>query len=117
MRVLVCGGREYDDEERVFSILDAFHRDCGPIAAIIHGGAAGADLLGHKWAIRNLPVLSVKFSANWKKHGKRAGPIRNQLMLDVGKPDHVIAFPGGRGTADMILRAKAAGIPVREVIQ
>lgn len=46
-------------------------------------------------------------------NGKAAGPIRNQRMLDEGKPDLVVAFPGGRGTADMVRRAKAAGVPVR----
>jgi acyl-CoA synthetase (NDP forming) len=57
----------------------------------------------------------TSFPANWKKHGKSAGPIRNQLMLDVGKPDLVIAFPGGSGTADMIRRARKAGVPVKEI--
>jgi hypothetical protein len=47
--------------------------------------------------------------------GKAAGPIRNQRMIDEGKPDLVIAFPGGRGTADMVSRAKKAGIPVQEI--
>jgi hypothetical protein len=55
------------------------------------------------------------FPANWKKHGRAAGPMRNQQMLDEGKPDLVIAFPGGSGTADMVRRAKAAGVPVETV--
>jgi hypothetical protein len=53
------------------------------------------------------------YVAQWKKHGRAAGPIRNQRMLDKGKPDLVVAFPGGRGTADMIRRAERAGVPVR----
>ena len=36
-------------------------------------------------------------------------------MLDEGKPDLVIAFPGGKGTADMARRAREAGIEVIEV--
>lgn len=47
--------------------------------------------------------------------GKAAGPIRNQRMLDDGKPDRVLAFPGGRGTANMVKLAKAAGVPVHEI--
>jgi len=35
-------------------------------------------------------------------------------MADAGA-DLCIAFPGGRGTADMVRRARAAGIPVRSV--
>jgi hypothetical protein len=57
------------------------------------------------------------YVAQWKKHGRAAGPIRNQRMLDEGKPDLVVAFPGGRGTADMIRRAERAGVPVQQVQQ
>ena len=47
---------------------------------------------------------------DWKKYGKKAGPLRNQQMLEEGKPDLVVAFPGGNGTADMVRRAKKANI-------
>lgn len=50
-----------------------------------------------------------------QKYGKSAGPIRNQTMLDDGKPDLVLAFPGGRGTADMVAKAEKHGIPVRRI--
>jgi hypothetical protein len=81
---------------------------------IIHGGAAGADwCAGAVAELRDIPQ-SV-FKADWKAHGRAAGPIRNQQMLDQGKPDLVLAFPGGRGTADMVRRAKAAGVEVREI--
>jgi hypothetical protein len=56
-----------------------------------------------------------RFPADWDTHGRAAGPIRNQRMLDVGKPDFVIAFPGGHGTANMVRKAKAAGVQVLEV--
>jgi UDP-N-acetylmuramoylalanine-D-glutamate ligase len=55
------------------------------------------------------------YPADWKLHGKSAGHIRNQQMLDESKPDIVIAFPGGRGTANMIKRAKKAGVEVFQV--
>jgi hypothetical protein len=55
-------------------------------------------------------------SPDWKTHGKAGGPIRNQMMLDDYKPQVVIAFPGGSGTADMVRRAHATqGIDVIEV--
>ncbi len=50
--------------------------------------------------------------AEWSKYGRRAGPIRNKQMLDVGKPHLVVAFPGGAGTANMVKQAKAAGVPI-----
>ena len=57
----------------------------------------------------------LAFPAEWKKHGKAAGPIRNRKMLQDGKPDLVLAFPGGRGTANMVELATDAGIRVMHV--
>lgn len=111
LRVLVCGGRDYADAQNVAKTLATY-----PIGALIQGGAAGADRLAKLWAMKHNVPLS-EFKADWLKNGKAAGPIRNQRMLDEGKPDLVIAFPGGRGTADMVRRAKAAGIRVIEVQQ
>lgn len=109
MRVLVCGGRDYAYYTTVASVL----REIKP-TVIIHGGARGADYLASVWAVtHNIP--EHPYPADWNKHGKAAGPIRNQQMLDEGQPDLVIAFPGGRGTADMVKRAKKAGITVREL--
>lgn len=54
----------------------------------------------------------MAFPANWKKFGKAAGPLRNVKMIEEGKPDVVIAFPGGHGTANMVALAEASGIPV-----
>ncbi|GAA0730053.1 DUF2493 domain-containing protein [Sphingomonas japonica] len=109
-RVLVCGGRDFNDSERVAEILDSLTR---PVV-IIDGGATGADHEARMWATRNrLPVETYR--AHWKDHGRAAGPIRNQRMIDEGKPSIVIAFPGGRGTADMVRRAERAGVAVIEV--
>jgi len=49
---------------------------------------------------------------NWKTHGKKAGILRNIYMLENSKPDTVLAFPGGKGTAHMIKISKAAGVSV-----
>lgn len=72
------------------------------------------DRLAHDWALA-VKVKGATYCANWTRDGKAAGPIRNQRMIDEGKPDLVVAFPGGRGTADMVRRAKAAGVKVMEV--
>jgi len=113
LRVLVCGGRNFHDFKLMAAELDRIHRSDG-IALVISGAARGADTLAESWAAL-FGVGLVRFPADWARHGKAAGPIRNQQMLDEGKPDLVVAFPGGAGTADMVRRAKAAGVPVNEV--
>ncbi|RTM07422.1 MAG: DUF2493 domain-containing protein [Hyphomicrobiales bacterium] len=114
MRVLVCGGRDYTDERRVFSALQALQEQYGPFTHVIEGGASGADRLGFRWAHSN-GISTLTFRANWKAHGRAAGPIRNQKMLDDGKPGLVVAFPGGKGTEDMVSRAGNAGVRVVRV--
>lgn len=107
-RVLVCGGRDFKDWQLLYSVLDALRPK--PIR-IIHGCARGADSLAGAWArVRGVSVH--EFPAQWKERGPVAGPMRNQEMLERGEPDLVIAFPGGRGTADMVRRAEGAGVPV-----
>jgi hypothetical protein len=111
MRVLVCGGRDYEDRAALFAVMDGLREE---ISAVITGGAGGADRLAHIWACRN-DAKPEKYMAEWDRYGRAAGPIRNQRMIDEGKPDLVVAFPGGRGTSDMVRRATAAGIPVRAI--
>lgn len=60
-------------------------------------------------------IPCLNYPANWSKYKKKAGPIRNQQMLDEGKPDLVVAFSGGTGTADMVHRAKVANVKVIEI--
>lgn len=110
MRVLVCGGRDYSDRQTVFDYLDGLHL-LHTITLLIHGGARGADWLAGQWGQdRSVPV--TVFAADWFNHGKAAGPLRNAKMLAEGKPDLVVAFPGGRGTTDMVRKANAAGVRV-----
>jgi hypothetical protein len=113
-RVLVCGGRDFDDTESMRDTLGRLHGPFRQITAIIHGCAHGADTMAGAFA-RFAGIDEVRFPADWRVHGKAAGPRRNQQMLDEGKPDLVVAFPGGKGTADMVRRAKAAGVKVIEV--
>lgn len=109
LRVLVCGGRDYANKAAVWRELDV-----RGVGLVIQGDAQGADALARRWADTfGVPCLS--FPAAWFFHGKRAGPIRNAWMLQFGRPDLVLAFPGGRGTADMVKQARAAGVRVVEV--
>lgn len=81
---------------------------------IMHGDAEGADKIGGSVA-EKLGFKVVAVAADWHKFGKRAGPIRNQKMLNE-KPDLCLAFhvdiKNSRGTRDMVERCQQAGIPV-----
>lgn len=114
MIVLVCGGRDFSNRTRLFGTLDAVHAK-HEITLLVHGSARGADLLGEEWAKRRqVPYLGVP--AKWDSLGKAAGFERNGRML-VWKPEVVIAFPGGNGTANMIEQATRAGIRVWEPLK
>jgi len=110
MRVLVCGGRDFTDKRGLELSLDQLHAD-QPITCLIHGWARGAVTLAGEWAWKKgIPVRGIQ--AEWGKYGKAAGGKRNQKMLDEEKPDLVVAFAGGVGTADMVQRAELAGVRV-----
>jgi hypothetical protein len=112
MKVLVCGGRDFNDALTLGSWLGGIHKKQG-IDLLIEGGARGADFMAREFAKwMGIPVRT--FEADRQKHGRAAGPIRNQQMLDEGKPDLVVAFPGGNGTADMVRRARLAGVEIFE---
>lgn len=111
MTILVCGGRTYDDYARVEEVLEEVAGWATSEVTIIHGGARGADTLAARWG-REYDAKVVAVPADWKTHGRDAGPIRNQQMLDEHTPDQVVAFPGGRGTEDMVLRAMRARLNI-----
>lgn len=115
MKVLVCGGRDFDNHTFAWDCLNKAHAK-KPITLVISGGASGADSLAEQWADGNLIHCAV-VKAIWHPFGgsldKGAGPKRNAAMLALS-PDGVIAFPGASGTADMVRRARAAGIKVWE---
>ena len=140
MRILVCGGRDYGEltglkphstlwnkkyaEARhvidsisayvsQFATVDPTDMEQLPDVIIISGMAKGVDSLAVDWAIVHWCNVE-EYPANWKKYGKAAGFIRNKQMLVEGKPDVVLAFPGGRGTASMVALAKEAGVKVIE---
>lgn len=110
LRVLVCGGRSYSNYEAVCEALDTIHVSGRGIHVIIHGNASGADALAERWA-KDRRVKALSFPADWRNEGRRAGPLRNQRMIEQS-PDVVLAFPGGRGTDDMVARAERARILV-----
>lgn len=137
-RILVCGGRKFADlnygerglpewdkamEEYHFVMAtldnltmpnqtDDFDTWLPPNGTVlIQGGARGADSAAHDWAVSRW-VPQEEYPADWGKYGKRAGYIRNVEMLEKGKPDVVVAFPGGKGTAMMEDLASKRGVTV-----
>lgn len=110
MKVLVCGGRDFPSPAQVWTALDALHAEHG-FTALMQGGAPGADRMASEWAATKPEIQRYVCHAEWDKYGKAAGPKRNARMLE-WKPDLVVAFSGGRGTANMIAQAEAAGVTV-----
>ncbi|MBR0741172.1 DUF2493 domain-containing protein [Bradyrhizobium liaoningense] len=110
MHVIVCGGRTFDNYAAVKKYLDMLYAIHG-FTLVIHGRAKGADTCAHRWAGEHgVPV--EMFPAHWRLHGNAAGPIRNKQMLDEGRPQLVVAFPGGDGTRNMMKQAHERGVEV-----
>lgn len=118
LRLIVCGGRDYYDRNRVFATLDRI-RGQKPIGLIVHGACCdkgdktllrGADRWAQEWAQENeVPYLGVP--AKWTELGTGAGPARNGVMAQMGV-NGLVAFPGRNGTANMVTQAEAAGLKV-----
>lgn len=114
MRVLVCGGRKFYNKVLFRYTMNMLHADTS-ITLIVHGGANGADWLAKYWA-ESMHIPSKEYKADWRGgQWRSAGPRRNHFMLNDSKPDIVVAFPGGNGTADMVKKAKKAGVKVIEI--
>lgn len=113
MRILICGSRDFNEVDEILYVFENLSKD----DIIIHGGARGADSIAG-WIAKQRGMEVKEFPAQWKKHGRAAGPIRNQQMINEGKPDKAYAFykdkSKSRGTADMVRRCKKAGIPIHE---
>lgn len=110
--ILICGGRDYSDWDGFCRAMHAVTVDVhGEELRIVHGGASGADAMAARWADEH-GYECVAYYADWGREGRAAGPKRNQRMLDAEHVSLVVAFPGGRGTADMVRRAEAKDIDV-----
>lgn len=114
MRILVTGGRRFNRRVALERALDAIDYDFG-VDLLMCGGASGADWLAIEWAQKR-GILTEVYLADWETHGKSAGPIRNQEMINKGKPDMVVAFPGGAGTKDCVARARRKNIVIAEIV-
>jgi hypothetical protein len=76
----------------------------------------GADWLAIEWALsRQVPFIG--HPAEWKSHGKSAGPMRNERMAMLWTPRIGIAFQGGIGTANMVGILERRGIEVIRITE
>lgn len=108
----VTGGRHLEDREMVYKKLDQL-KAIIDFSLLVHGGATGADQLASDWC-RERGMTEVRYKADWDAYGKSAGPRRNQEMANAA--DGLVAFPGGRGTADMMRRCQARMLPIWEAV-
>ena len=115
MRVLICGGRTLSPAKVCVWLHMNASRVLGTLPeAVIYGGAPGGDEGVEQWAAAaGIPV--EVYRADWREYGKAAGPIRNRRMLTEGKPDVVLALPGGIGTRNMVELAETDGVRVIKV--
>ena len=113
MRIIICGSRNWTDRAQIHAEIDRLHTKYGDKLIIIHGVCeTGADMIANDYCIEK-DIRIIPFPARWRFHGNAAGPIRNQRMIDQGKPQGVVAFDmGGTGTASMISKANTAGLSV-----
>lgn len=113
MIAIACGSREYRLSAADYDLLSAL-----PITLLYQGGASGADAGAAEWAMEE-GVETRTIRANWKLYKKSAGPLRNAAMLKEALAESaargqlliIIAFPGGKGTADMLRKGRSAGVP------
>jgi hypothetical protein len=113
LRICVTGGRDFKNWELLNHVLDLLN----PTEIGVGDCHTGVDQMTRWWSYTNLNQSArCEFVADWGLLGMNAGPIRNQRMLSDFKPDLLLAFPGGKGTADCKAKALKMGIPVLEVI-
>ena len=115
-RVLICGDRYWSNIDLIRDVI----YNMKDIDVIIEGECSGADVMGRIIA-NELCIQVLPYPANWLRYGRGAGPIRNQQMLDEGKPTLVLAFHNNinksKGTKDMVERAKKNKIPVQIITE
>jgi hypothetical protein len=129
MRVCVCGGRDYSDRHLLYSVLDDLDLN-EVIDVIIEGEASGADKMSRQWAQSrgvpwhpfpaawddiDRPGAVVRRTRSGKLYDAAAGNRRNREMLFIGRPDVVLAFPGGTGTLDMMTQTLESGVELRKI--
>ena len=115
-RVGVTGGRDYADSIKVWDALTNVYEEFGPLTVVNGKCPTGADAHATLWVVwakaEGMNVEEDAYPAEWSRHGRAAGVIRNSEMVQSGL-DLLCAFPGGRGTNDMTTKARKADVVTR----
>ncbi|AOU99786.1 hypothetical protein BI364_14945 [Acidihalobacter yilgarnensis] len=111
--MLVAGGASDNAHSRIYHALYTVHERWS-IGCVIHGGHSETDHLAEAWA-KQQGIPTEVFAADWRGQGFAAGPASHRRMFEQGCPDFVVAFPGGRGTPDLVERARTLGLPVLDL--
>lgn len=111
MKTIVAGSRHFTDYEVVKNAIET----CGwKPSAILSGMASGVDTLGVQYATEN-NIQLLKYPANWYKHGKAAGPVRNRAMARAAEALIAIWDGESRETKNMIEEAEKLDLKVHIV--
>lgn len=131
-RLLVTGSRDWPDPDRVRGALAAVAAQGHPVLVIVHGDAPrGVDKIASRWVWQQRQagrtnIREERHPADWDRHGRRAGMLRNAEMVDDGAhacfawiapcSQRGCRNPephGSHGASDCADRAEKAGIHVR----
>ena len=116
MKLIIAGSRYIDPVDACRVITEQFVKRClfGVVTEIVHGGCRGVDAGAAIFASDSYPKRV--FPADWKSHGKAAGPIRNAQMAEYGDRLLLIWDGTSRRSASMKREMEKRGKPVIEVI-
>lgn len=125
VHVLMCGDREWEDDYIVSIFVWGLKTWHGLNVHIWHGAATGADTHAANSAGNVQGIYVHPYPADWKRYGKKAGPIRNRTMLKAmlakasESPESIVYgvafkddYRSRSGTRDMVLRMLKADLPV-----
>ncbi len=116
MKIIVTGGRHSRERDLVWNWLSDFYcelKEAGGDLTVVQGGATGVDKHARDWCMKyGVPFVNYPYPSGM---GRAGGPVRNRQMAEKEKPDRVVAFPGGSGTASMVRIAVELRIMVHQV--
>lgn len=118
IRVILTSSRTWVHATSIRTVLDELTTAHGGLTLVSGKCSRGGDAIGENWArvrqAEGWPVESETHPADWKAHGRRAGIVRNNVMVAPGA-DMCVAFwrDGSSGTAHCMQAAARFGIPTR----
>lgn len=118
MNVIVAGARDLVHDQHCVVVAQAVERwiaENGSVGRVLCGDCRGADAFGRHWA-NTVGVPVDRYAPDWDRYGKAAGPYRNAAMVRDADGLVVVRFPDSRGSADVLRRAQAKGIPIVDVV-